>query len=110
MANAGPWCNCLPHMKLCNAEIFANCAFCLRVVCGKHLTKCYCEIRISRENRLRRYREEMSEKLASNSEILRGVPGSSGSSKDNLFRSPTWVKSLRSVVCLILKNGTLLLN
>jgi hypothetical protein len=82
-ANAGPWCNCLPHMKLCNAEIFANCAFCLRVVCGKHLMKCYCEIRISRENRFRRYREEMSEKLASNSEILRGVPGSSGSSKDN---------------------------
>ena len=26
-ANAGPWCNCLPHMKLCNAEIFAKLHF-----------------------------------------------------------------------------------
>jgi hypothetical protein len=83
-ANAGPWCNC-GHMELCRAAIYANCVFCQRVVCGMHLMRCYCEIRIYNDPRFISYRrsKEMSEKLANKQEILRGVPGSSGSSKDN---------------------------
>ena len=59
--------------------------FCQRVVCGMHLMRCYCEIRIYNDPRFISYRrsKEMSEKLANKQEILRGVPGSSGSSKDN---------------------------
>ena len=61
-------------MTLCRAAIYANCVFCQRVVCGMHLMRCYCEIRIYNDPRFISYRrsKEMSEKLANKQEILRG--------------------------------------
>ena len=83
-ATAGPWCNCpLGHMKLCEDEIFANCGFCQRVVCGRHLSNCYCFRRISIEKRFRAYRDELEKQKQACNQILWGVLGTSGSSKDN---------------------------